>query len=149
DRLNTLVNTDFGTPIVVTALNGGNDPHSGLDVTGNGFTYVDNSSGSNIIRVAYDVSQACGAGIALFDINGNPIATPNPVILYHELSHAFHDAINQTPFPQNACPGNTTDEPAAEIDENVLRTQLGLCLRDVCNHGGQTGAGDDCGGSAG
>lgn len=149
DRLNTLVNTDFGTPIVVTALNGGNDPHSGLDVTGNGFTYVDSTGGSNIIRVAYDVSQACGAGLALFDVNGNPITAPNPVILYHELSHAFHDAIGQNPFPQTACPGNTTDEPAAEIDENVLRAQLGLCLRDVCNHGGQLSAGDDCGGSAG
>ena len=149
DRLNTLVNTDFGTPIVITALNGGNDPHTGEDETGNGHTYVDSSSGSNIIRIAYDVSQACGAGIALYDVNGNPITTPNPVILYHELSHAFHIAIGQIPFPQNACPGNTTDEPAAEIDENVLRAQLGLCLRDVCNHGGQAGPGDDCGGSAG
>lgn len=149
DRLNTLVNTDFGTPIVVTALNGGNDPHSGLDVTGNGFTYVDSSSGSDIIRIAYDVSQACGAGLALFDVNGNMIATPNPVILYHELSHAFHQATGNIPFPQDQCPGNTTDEPAAEIDENVLRAQLGLCLRDVCNHDGTTGIGDTCGGSLG
>ena len=149
DRLNELVNTDFGTPIIVTALNGGNDPYSGIDVTGNGITYVDSTSGSNIIRVVYDVSQACGAGLALFDVNGNEIATPNPVILYHELSHAFHDAIGQNPFPQTACPGNTTDEPAAEIDENVLRAQLGLCLRDVCNHDGTTGMGDTCGGSLG
>ena len=149
DRLNTLVNTDFHTPIVITALNGGNDPHSGHDETGNGETYVDSSSGSNIIRVAYDVSQACGKGIATFDVNGNAITTPNPVILYHELSHAFHFATGQIPFPQTACPGNTTDEPAAEIDENVLRGELGLCSRDVCNHNGQESAGNDCGGSAG
>jgi hypothetical protein len=149
DRLNTLVNTDFGTPIVITALNGGNDPHGGGDVTGNGFTYTQGSGSSMVIRVVYDVSQACGAQITTFDVNGNKITTPNPVILYHELSHAFHIAINQTPFPQNACPGNTTDEPAAEIDENVLRTALGLCQRDVCNHNGGTGAGSDCGGSAG
>jgi hypothetical protein len=149
DRLNTLVNTDFGTPIVITALNGGNDPHTGQDETGNGHTYVDSTGSSPVIRVAYDVSQACGAGIFTFDVNGNKITTPNPVILYHELSHAFHDAINQNPFPQNACPGNTTDEPAAEIDENVLRTALGLCQRDVCNHDGGKGAGSDCGGSAG
>jgi hypothetical protein len=149
DRLNTLVNTDFGTPIVITAMNGGNDPYSGTDVTGNGTTYVDSSSGSNIIRVVYDVSQACGKGLALYDTGHNTIATPNPVILYHELSHAFHFATNQLPFPQTACPGNTTDEPAAEIDENVLRTQLGLCLRDVCNHDGTTGWGSTCGGSLG
>jgi hypothetical protein len=149
DRLNQLVNTDFGSPIVITALNGGNDPHTGRDETGNGETYVDSTSGSDIIRVAYDVSQACGAGIVVFDTGGNQISAPNPVILYHELSHAFHVAINQIPFPQTACPGNTTDEPAAEIDENVLRTQLGLCQRDVCNHGGGTGSGNTCGGSDG
>jgi hypothetical protein len=140
DRLNTLVNTDFGTPIVITALNGGNDPHSGQDETGNGVTYVDNSSGSAVIRVAYDVSQCCGSGIFVFDTSGNHITAPNPVILYHELSHAFRAATGTT---------QTNDEPPAETDENVLRTELRLCLRDVNNHGAGCGAGNDCGGSDG
>jgi hypothetical protein len=157
DRLNTLVNTVFlagnstsDVPIVITAMNGGNDPYgNGAVITGNGATYVDSTGASPVIRVVYDVSQNCGTGIACFDTSGNPITAPNPVILYHELSHAYHYAINQVPFPQTACPGNTSDEPAAETDENVLRSQLGLCLRNVCNHGISYGPGNDCGGSSG
>lgn len=150
DRLDNLVNgTPHGgepavpatPPIVATALQGGIDPHSGLDVTGNGFTYVDSTSGSAIIRVVYDVSDCNGQGIQVFDSGGNLISETRPVILYHELSHAFHQAIGQIPFPQTACPGNTTDEPAAEIDENVMRAELGLTARDPCNHGGQCGGG--------
>src|SRR5260221_145191 len=36
-----------------------------------------------------------------------------------------------------------------ETDENVLRAQLRLCLRDVHSHDGGCGGGSDCGGSAG
>lgn len=146
DRLNQLVNNNFGAPvtttqnIVVTAMNGGNDPYSGQDVTGNGITYIDSSGSSTVIRVVYDVSQCCGKGLACFDTSGNPISTPNPVILYHELSHAFRAATGTQ---------QTNDEPPAETDENVMRTELGLCLRDVNNHGGQCGSGNNCGGSDG
>jgi hypothetical protein len=136
DRLSALVNTDFGMPIVITAVNGGNDPYSGLDVTGNGFTYILDS----VIRIVYDISQCCGQGIFVFDTGNNHISLPNPVILYHELSHAFRAGQGTT---------QTNDEPPAETDENVLRTQLGLCLRDVNNHGGGCGSGDNCGGSDG
>lgn len=154
DRLFELVNNNsgnglsWGNPIVITPLAGGTDPYSGLDVTGNGLTYVDTVPTPNVIHVVYDTSQWNGKGLALFDKDKNAIQTPNAVILYHELSHAFHNALNQIPFPQTTCPGNTTDEPAAEIDENVLRTQLGLCLRDVCNHDGEQGWGKACGGRA-
>jgi hypothetical protein len=152
-RLNTLITTttgnNWGDPILITPMNGGNDPYGfGGDVTGNGVTYVDTSVTPNVIHVVYDTSQCLGAGLALFDTSNNPIATPNAVILYHELSHAFHNALNQIPFPQAVCPGNTSDEPAAEVDENVLRSQLGLCLRDPCNHNGNCGHGATCGGSA-
>jgi hypothetical protein len=142
DRLGQLVNNNFPGPvvttqdIVVTAINGGNDPYLGIDVTCNGFTYLD----GDVIRVVYDVSQGCGAGLALFDTDGNPISTPNPVILYHELSHAFRAVTDRQ---------EDNDEIPAETDENVLRSQLGLCLRDVNNHDGGCGPGDDCGGSAG
>jgi hypothetical protein len=126
--------------IVVTALNGGNDPHGSGDVTGNGVTYLDSTGSSPVIRIVYDVSQCCGSGIFLFDTGGNRISDPNPVIVYHELSHAFR-AVTRTNLPD--------DEVPAETDENVLRAQLGLCLRDVTNHDGGCGGGDDCGGSAG
>jgi hypothetical protein len=155
DRLFTLVNTSSGLswafPIVITPIDGSlhsTNPYTGDPIKGNGETSLDTAVTPNVIHVCYDTSQCAGAGIAGFDTGNNPIATPNCVILYHELSHAFHRAINQHPFPQTACPGDTTDEPAAEIDENVMRTELGLCQRDVCNHGGTCGAGNACGGSA-
>jgi hypothetical protein len=151
-RLHALVNNNFAPiviqTIVITALNGGTDPYSGENITGNGLTYTDVVPGvGTIIRIVYDVSQCNGAGIALFDTDGNPISTPNPVILYHELSHAFHGAMNQIPFDTTLCSNDTTsDEPAATVDENVMRGVLGYCLRDVCNHDGTCGSGDNCSG---
>ncbi len=139
-QLNTLVNTNFGVPIVITALNGGTDPHTGQNVTGNGFTFTDTSSGSPVIRVVYDVSQCCGAGLAAFDTGHNHITSPNPVILYHELSHALRRANGTT---------QTNDEIPAETDENVMRGVLGLCLRDVNNHDADCAGGNNCGGSDG
>jgi hypothetical protein len=136
------VNNNFGAPIVttenivVTAVNGGNDPYSGIDVIGNGFCYLDGDA----IRVVYDVSRCCGEGVFNFDIAGNKISKPNPVVLYHELSQAFRAATNTQA---------ANDEIPAETDENVLRSQLGLCLRDVNNHDGGCGSGDDCGGNDG
>jgi hypothetical protein len=131
DRLNTLVNTDFGVPIVITGVSAGvANPHGGQDETGNGLTFTDNSSGSPVIRVVYDVGQCNGTGIFTFDTGGNHIITPNPVILYHELSHALHDATG-TALPN--------DEPPAETDENVMRTELGITLRDINNHNGGCG----------
>lgn len=146
DRLNQLVNNIFPGPvvptqnIVVTPLNGGNDPYLSGDITGNGVAYIDRTGTSPVIRIVYDVSQCCGAGIFLFDTGGNEITDPNPVIVYHELSHAFR-AVTGTNLPD--------DEVPAQTDENVLRAQLGLCLRDVNNHDGGCGSGNDCGGSVG
>jgi hypothetical protein len=154
DRLYLLVNTDasaalnWAFPIVITALAGGTDPYCGDDITGSGMTYVDTGVTPNVIHVVYDTSQWSGQGIDCFDIHRNPIQTPNAVILYHELSHAYHYAIDQEPFAQNQCPRIPTDEPAAEIDENVLRRQLGLCLRDVYNHDTEPGWGATCDGRA-
>jgi hypothetical protein len=159
DRLLELVNTNSGLnwafPILITPLDGGNDPYlppggPNTDITGNGHTYIDSSTNPPVIHVVYDIGLCNGAGIACVDTSNNPISTPTPVVLYHELSHAYHDAINQNPFPipSGTCPTPPTDdEPAAEIDENVLRSQLGLCLRDVCNHHANCGAGDNCGGA--
>ena len=145
-RLYELANTTFDLPIVVTGLAGGIDPYSGMDVTGNGFTYVDPTASTTfaggLVRVVYDLNQCNGAGIVGFDITNKRITTPNPVLLYHELSHAFRAAKHQTD-PVN-------DEIPAETDEDVMRSELGLCLRDVNNHGGDCGPpADDCGGSNG
>ncbi|MBA5689559.1 hypothetical protein [Rugamonas apoptosis] len=139
DRINQLVNTDFGVPIVISALNDGTDPITGIDLTTvAGETYIDSSSGISIVRVVYDASQCLGSGFFVFDVNGKQITFPGPVLLYHELSHALRAATGTT---------QSNDEIPAETDENVLRSQEGLCLRDVNNHGGGCGAGDTCGGT--
>lgn len=144
-RLHALVNNNFGAPIVttenivITAINGGNDPHSGMDVTGNGFSYLDETGDSPVIRNVYDVSNCNGQGIFVFDTDGDQITFPRVPLLYHELSHAFR-AATDSQLPN--------DEPPAETDENVMRSALELCLRDINNHFGGCGSGDDCGGTS-
>ena len=140
-RLWDMVNDSLPAPIliqdvVITALNAGIDPHSGVDVTGNAFAYFDSSVTPTVIRVAYDISLCLNAGMFAFDVNGTHISTPRSVLLYHELSHAFR-GMTGTQQPN--------DEPPAETDENDMRTALELCLRDVNNHDGGCGPGDDCG----
>ena len=139
DRLSQLVNTEFGTPIVITALAGGIDPYSNFDITGNGRTYVDSSSGVPIVRVVYDYTNCNGRGVFVFGDDGRKITFPPAVMVYHELSHALRAATNTW---------QPDDEPPAEADENILRAMFGLCPRDINNHGGGCGAGDDCGGLA-
>jgi hypothetical protein len=141
-RLHAMVNNNFGGTIVigrivVTALPGGEDPYSHLDVTGNGFTYIDSTVTPTVIRVVYDISSCNGNGIHVFDVDGDEISLPRAPLLYHELSHAFR-AATDTNLPN--------DEPPAETDENVMRAVQGYCLRDVNNHGGGCGHGDDCSG---
>ena len=140
-RLHDMVNNNLPSAIVIqnvviTALNAGIDPYSGLDVTGNGFTYVDTSTTPDVIRVVYDITLCLNAGIFVFDTGGNHITLPRLPLLYHELSHAFR-GMTGTNAPN--------DEPPAETDENVMRGVLGLCMRDINNHGGGCGGGDDCG----
>lgn len=141
-RLHDMCNDNFGGPIViqnivVTALSGGLDPVSGIDITGNGVTYVDNSGPVTLIRIVYDINNCNGGGIFVFNTDGNKISLARPPLLYHELSHAFRGATG-TNLPN--------DEPPAETDENVMRTQMGYCLRDINNHDGGCGHGDDCAG---
>jgi hypothetical protein len=142
-RLFDLVHSNYGAgtvvrdKIVITALSGGIDPISGVDVTGNGVTYVDPHGGDPIIRVVYDMNNCNGSGIFVFDVSSNKISLARPPLLYHELSHAFRAATNSN-LPN--------DEPPAETDENVMRAELGYCLRDVNNHDGGCGHGDDCSG---
>jgi hypothetical protein len=113
-----------------------------------GVTFLD-TGGNKVIHVVYDIGQCEGAGIRCFDTSANPISTPGPVVLYHELSHAYHFALNQFPYPQDVCSGASfvgSDEPAAELDENQMRQELGLCLRNPCNHEAVCGSGNNCSG---
>ncbi|TFW31359.1 CFI-box-CTERM domain-containing protein, partial [Duganella callida] len=141
-RLHDMCNSNFGAPTVIdgtiiTALSGGVDPVSGIDITGNGITYIDSNVTPTVIRVVYDINNCNGGGIFVFDTDGNKISLARPPLLYHELSHAFRGATG-TQQPN--------DEPPAETDENVMRSAMGYCLRDVNNHDGGCGHGDDCSG---
>jgi hypothetical protein len=145
--LYTLATNTFQYPVIITSLGGGNDPYTGEDITGQGTTYnaVYNSQTAgqiNVLRVVYDNSQCNGQGIWALDINKKPIATPTAILLYHELGgHAYNW------LTQGHAAGENQD--AAITAENVLRSQLGYCLRGIPDEGAGCGGGDTCGGSTG
>jgi hypothetical protein len=117
--------------IVITGLSSDSEDPTTPDklIAGNGVTFDANG----VIHVAYDVGQCNGDGIWTIGIGGNPIPTPNPVILYHELAHALRFANGQHSDDSNI------EERAAEIQENLMRTKMGVTLRDVNNHFGGCG----------
>jgi hypothetical protein len=87
------------------------------------FTFVAGSSNeSNTIYI--DVTDAGGAHYVCLDSTGKTIWAPLPVILYHELAHAYNWAIS------GDAPEDLTDDQILAIaDENAFRAQLGLPLR--------------------
>src|SRR5262249_32185089 len=107
-----------------------------------------NGQNTPVIYVVYDFNN--DAGYAVRGTAGQAISNPPLVRLYHELSHAYHHAIDNFPFePQTVCPNpapGQEDDPTAEMDEHVVRSLLGLCLRDVCDHRPISGPGSNCGG---
>ena len=106
-----------------------------IDITGNGVTFHDRVA--DVIRIIYDTGQCNGSGIFTIGLDGSThIPTPNPVILYHEMSHAFH-FLRGTVAATSAL-----EEQAAETDENVMRDQMGLPERLTTDHSGGCGGGD-------
>jgi hypothetical protein len=101
---------------------------------------------TNSVLVIYDTSQGGGTGYcAKGQASGKyDDQTPNPVILYHELSHALRQA-TQTSLSTSAtgCTASP-EENAAEKDENDMRDQLKIPHRDPTDHCGQA-----CSGGAG
>ena len=116
-----------------------------MDVTGNGFTYVDSTSSTfagGVVRVVYDLNQCNFAGIVAFDITGKRITTP--------IRSFSTTSCRMLSVQLRMLRTPSTTKSRAEKDENVMRSELGLCLRDVNNHGGDCGPpADDCGGSDG
>lgn len=87
------------------------------------FTDVAESSSQNN-TIYIDVGDADGAHYLSLDSTGKTIWAPLPVILYHELAHAYHYAVRGD-APQDL----TDDQTLAIKDENAFRAQLGLPLR--------------------
>lgn len=161
NRLNTLVNTSFPTipadptDIIILALDntfvasngtllgafGGETLKPG-QTDSNGFTNPTNSA-----LVLYDTSQDGGAGYCAKGLASGKydLQSPNSVILYHELSHAFRICTNSqlSLAHPGVCPASP-EETAAEVDENDMRTQLGIPLRDTTDHCANPGCPTNC-----
>jgi hypothetical protein len=143
DRINLLVNTDFGVPIIITALHSDDPSPAGGTIAGNGATGQPGGPG-NPVLVFYDAQQCDGSGIwAIADADGKThIPSPAPIPLYHELSHALHFATG------TVNPNSGLEEQAAEVDENVMRAEMGVPLRLVTDHtggcGGVAAGGSSC-----
>lgn len=86
--------------------------------------------------LVWDASDCDGAGYHVFDTNGDPIAQDIHLHVFHEMSHAYHNAIG-TQFADKAA-----GEANAINETNLLRGELGLTeFRDPNNHKGGCGPG--------
>lgn len=77
--------------------------------------------GSKAVHIYIDVTDAMGRGIYVIGTTGTKIPEPQPVILFHELSHVYYwiyDIYDKA-----------TSELKAHVDENTFRQQLGMPLR--------------------
>jgi hypothetical protein len=128
DRLDNLVNK-IPVPIVITGLPSDGTLPDGSSIAGNGLTFKDQVNGLSIVRVVYDTGQCFNNGIFAIGTDGTTrVPTPGPVVLYHELSHAFRFATGTQK------PNEAQEEIAAETDENDMRTKVGVPLRKVDSH---------------
>jgi hypothetical protein len=158
-RLNTLVNTNFPaipadpTDIIILAVDNTFVSGNGT-MMGNfgGLTFKPGQSGAGFTNptqsalVLYDTSQGGGTGYCAKGLVSQQydLQSPNPVILYHELSHAFRICTNSSLSLSASGCAASPEEAAAETDENDMRTQLGIPLRDTTDHCAQA-----CSGGAG
>jgi hypothetical protein len=160
-RLDTLVNTTF-TPdygagpqnvdIVVVSLSGNlvladgtiistSNNGTALAPTGSGRAGSASNPTANCL-VLYDTAMT--VCVARAGTGGDlDLPMPGPVLLYHELSHAFRIVQDTLLALTGICDPSAPEENAAIVDENDVRTQiaglLGLpvALRDPGIHCGQ------------
>ncbi|MGH7497794.1 MAG: CFI-box-CTERM domain-containing protein [Gemmatimonadales bacterium] len=160
-RLDTLVNTAFtlggnALSIVILAVKSNFALNDGTMITVVGGTSLPPSgsgapgatlNNTTNCLVIYDTSQSNGQGYcaARLGTGGTlDLQTTNPVILYHELSHAFRIVTNASLALTAACNPSSPEENAAITDENDLRTQIAAVagttavLRDPGIHCGST-----------
>ena len=169
-RLDALVNTNFNpdygqgagqqaVPIVILAVGSNfvfNDGATIVTVGGRALPPSNSAlpgatlNNTTDCLAIYDTSQANGAGwcLARAGTGGTlDLQTPNPVILYHELSHCFRIGNNNLNALRAGCNPSSPEENAAIVDENDLRNQIAAAtgqpavLRDPGIHCGDTCAG--------
>jgi len=165
-RLNDLVNTSFSPDygggaqnvdtIIIAGLSGFT-LDDGSSFANNGTALAPASSGlagsslntTENCLVIYDTQQ--NICVARDGTNGDiDLPISNPVVLYHELSHAFR-IVNNTLLALTAgCDPSSPEENAAITDENDLRTQIANRqsetpeLRDPGIHCGSVGCDSGC-----
>jgi hypothetical protein len=144
-RLDNLVNTNFSPdygggpqnvdivilPVLANfTLNNGTSilvvGGTALAPTGSGLA-GEGLNNTNSCLVIYDTTQNEGNGYctARAGTGGTlDLQTPNSVILYHELSHAFRIVSNALFALSGSCNPSSPEENAAITDENDLRTQI-------------------------
>jgi hypothetical protein len=139
-RLDTLVNTTF-TPdygsgpqnvdIIVIAGLSGFTLDDGTSLANNGTALAPASSGlagsslntTEHCLVIYDTQQTIC--VARDGTDGDiDLAISNPVVLYHEFSHAFRIVNNALLALTAECNPSSPEENAAIVDENDLRTDI-------------------------
>ena len=160
-RLDTLVNTafspDFGSgaaqvDIIVIAGLSGFTLDDGTSFANNGTALPPASSGlpgaglntTENCLVIYDIQQ--NICVARDGTNGTiDLTISNPVVLYHEFSHAFRIVNNSLLGLGGPCNPSSPEENAAIVDENDMRTQIAnrqgetAVLRDPGIHCGSVG----------
>jgi hypothetical protein len=164
-RLDAFVNTTFtpdygGGPqqvdiVVIPALSGFT-LDDGTSFQDNGTALAPMGSGlpgstlntTTFCLVIYDTQQ--NICVARDGTDGDiDLPISNPVVLYHEFSHAFRIVTNAALALTAECDPSSPEENAAIVDENDLRTQIANRrgatpeLRDPNNHCGDVGC-DDC-----
>lgn len=165
-RLDALINTAF-TPdygggaqnvdVIVIAGLSGFTLDDGTSFSNNGTALPPASSGlpgaglntTENCLVIYDTQQ--NICVARDGTNGDiDLPISNPVVLYHEFSHAFRILNNTLLALTSECDPASPEENAAIVDENDLRTQIaqrnGVApeLRDPNIHCGTVGCSGGC-----
>jgi len=165
-RLDDLVNTTF-TPdygsgaqqvdtLVIPGLSGFT-LDDGSSFQNNGTALAPQGSGlagsslntTDFCLVIYDTQQ--NICVARDGTDGDiDLPISNPVVLYHELSHAFRVVTNAQLELTLECDPSSAEENAAIVDENDLRTQIAdrqgetPALRDPGIHCGEVGCDGGC-----
>lgn len=165
-RLDALVNTaftpDYGSgaqnvdTVIIAGLSGFT-LDDGSSIANNGTALAPASSGlagssqnpTESCLVIYDTQATIC--VARDGTDGDlDLGMPTPVLLFHELSHAFRIVTNALLDLTSECDPSSPEENAAIVDENDMRTQIAQrqgetpALRDPDIHCGEVS--DDCGG---
>jgi hypothetical protein len=121
------------TNILIIGVNSTFVCPDGTVITANGGGETFPGSLTEPITIYLDVTDAAGQGYHVLNPMGQTIPFPRPVLLYHELAHAYHMLQRDEPASQQA------QQVQAIRDENVFRAQVYIELRNSTKDAGGPG----------